>query len=53
VVLAEAGEREEVLVVNLDLSRLEFVRRNWPFLRDRRVDAYQGITSRLLDKPSR
>jgi N-carbamoylputrescine amidase len=53
VVLAEAGEREEVLVVDLDLSRLEFVRRNWPFLRDRRIDAYGGITSRLLDKPGR
>ncbi|HEY2804221.1 MAG TPA: carbon-nitrogen hydrolase [Gemmatimonadales bacterium] len=53
VVLAEAGEREETLVVDLDLTRLEFVRRNWPFLRDRRIDAYQGITSRMIDESQR
>jgi N-carbamoylputrescine amidase len=52
VVLAEAGEGEETLVVELDLSRLEYVRRNWPFLRDRRIDAYGGITSRFLERPS-
>ena len=46
VLLAEAGEGPETLVVELDLARLEFVRRNWPFLRDRRIDAYGGITSR-------
>ena len=46
VLLAEAGEGAETLVVELDLTRLEFVRRNWPFLRDRRIDAYAGITSR-------
>src|SRR5262245_4928783 len=50
VVLAEAGEGEEVLVVECDLGRVEEVRRNWPFLRDRRIDAYGGITSRLLDQ---
>jgi N-carbamoylputrescine amidase len=49
VVLAEAGTDEEVLVVECDLGRLEQVRRGWPFLRDRRIDAYAGITSRLLD----
>ena len=47
VVLAEAGAGEETLVVPLDLSRQEEVRRNWPFLRDRRIDAYGGITSRF------
>ena len=47
VVLAEAGEGEETLVVVLDLSRLEEVRRNWPFLRDRRIDAYGGIMARF------
>jgi len=52
VVLAEAGETPETLVVELDLARLEEVRRNWPFLRDRRVDAYQGITSRF-GRPAR
>jgi N-carbamoylputrescine amidase len=49
VVLAEAGEGEEVLVVDCDFGRVEEVRRNWPFLRDRRIDAYGGIGSRLLD----
>ena len=50
VVLAEAGEGEETLVVTCDLSRIEWVRRNWPFFRDRRIDAYAGITSRFLDR---
>ncbi len=51
VVLAEAPEdREELLVVELDRERLEEVRRNWPFLRDRRIDAYGGLTRRLLDQ---
>jgi N-carbamoylputrescine amidase len=50
VVLAEAGEGEETLVVPCDLSRIEFVRRNWPFLRDRRIDAYGDITRRFIDQ---
>ncbi len=49
VVLAEAGEGEETLVVELDLSRQEWVRRNWPFYRDRRIDAYGDLTSRFID----
>ncbi len=50
VVLAQASvEKEETLVVDVDLSRIEEVRRNWPFLRDRRIDAYEGITKRFLD----
>lgn len=49
VVLAEAGEEEEVLVVEIDLARCEGVRRNWPFFRDRRIDAYGGIERRFLD----
>ena len=44
-------EREETLVVPCDLSRIDEVRTNWPFLRDRRIDAYGGITRRLLDEP--
>jgi len=51
VVVAEAsGEREEILLAEVDLARLENVRRSWPFLRDRRIDAYAGITHRLLDE---
>jgi N-carbamoylputrescine amidase len=49
VVLAEAGEGEETLLGEVDLSRLEDVRRNWPFLRDRRIDAYIGLDRRFLD----
>ena len=49
VVIAEAGEGEETLVVDCDLGRVEEVRRGWPFLRDRRIDAYTGIAARLLD----
>src|SRR5712692_9083203 len=49
VVLAEAPlDAEAILVAPLDLKRLEDVRRNWPFLRDRRVDAYVGIDRRYL-----
>ncbi len=50
VVVAEAStDREEILLGEIDLSRIEEVRRNWPFLRDRRVDAYQGLAKRFLD----
>jgi N-carbamoylputrescine amidase len=49
-VLARAShEREEVLIVPCDLRRIEETRRNWPFLRDRRIDAYGDITRRLAD----
>ncbi|MDR0962007.1 MAG: carbon-nitrogen hydrolase [Mediterranea sp.] len=48
--LAEANnERPENLVVEIDLERSENVRRWWPFLRDRRIDAYEGLTRRFLD----
>ncbi len=50
VVLAEAPrDQEAVLVVECDRTHQEDVRRNWPFLRDRRIDAYAPITKRLLD----
>jgi N-carbamoylputrescine amidase len=52
VVIARAStDREEILLVEVDPSRIEDVRRNWPFLRDRRIDAYEGITKRFLDVP--
>lgn len=48
--LYRAPEKEEVeKIINVDLSRSEYVRRWWPFLRDRRIDAYGGLTSRYLD----
>jgi N-carbamoylputrescine amidase len=50
VVLAEgSADREEIVLAEVDLARIEDVRRNWPFLRDRRIDAYGGITRRFLD----
>ncbi len=50
VVLAEASlDREEILVGEVSLPRIDQVRTHWPFLRDRRVDAYAGIDRRLLD----
>lgn len=49
VVVAEApGDAAATLVVDVDLARVETVRRHWPFLRDRRVDAYRGIEQRFL-----
>lgn len=49
-VLAEAShDREETLIVECDPARIEEVRRNWPFLRDRRIDAYGPILNRVID----
>src|SRR6266404_4949257 len=49
IVLAEAPhDREAILIAEGDVKKMEDVRRNWPFLRDRRIDSYGGITSRLL-----
>jgi N-carbamoylputrescine amidase len=49
-VVAEASSTdEEILIVECDRRRIEEVRRNWPFLRDRRVDAYSAISRRWLD----
>jgi N-carbamoylputrescine amidase len=47
-VIAEAAhDREETMVVDCDLARIEETRRNWPFLRDRRIDAYHDLTRRF------
>ncbi len=48
-ILAKAGTGEETLVVPCDLDQVDVVRTHWPFLRDRRIDAYTGITQRFLD----
>jgi N-carbamoylputrescine amidase len=48
--LAKASSgKEEVLVVPLDLAQVETTRTHWPFLRDRRIDAYGDMTKRLID----
>ncbi len=50
-VLARAGhEREEIVIARCDLGLIDETRRNWPFLRDRRVDAYGGLLQRFLDR---
>jgi N-carbamoylputrescine amidase len=49
-ILAEAAhDKEEVVIAECDLRQIEEVRRNWPFLRDRRIDSYSGISHRFLD----
>ncbi len=47
--LYRAGTEEEGVTVDVDMRRCEQVRRWWPFLRDRRIDAYDGLTKRFLD----
>jgi len=49
VIAKAAHDREEILIGEIDLRQMEETRRNWPFLRDRRIDAYGPITSRYLD----
>jgi N-carbamoylputrescine amidase len=50
-IIAKAShQEEEILIGEIDLALLEDTRRNWPFLRDRRIDAYAPITSRFLDR---
>lgn len=49
-VIAQAShDREEILIAEIDPKLLEDTRRNWPFLRDRRIDAYGGIAQRYID----
>ena len=49
-ILAKAShDKEEILYADLDAKEVEITRQHWPFLRDRRIDAYGGITSRFLD----
>jgi N-carbamoylputrescine amidase len=47
--LAKAGLEPELLVAEVDLGRSEHVRRIWPFLRDRRIDAYGDLVKRYRD----
>jgi len=50
-VIAQASaDKEEILIAECDPHRIEDTRRNWPFLRDRRIDAYSGLTRRFLDE---
>src|ERR1043166_3771646 len=50
-IIAQAShDNEQVLITKCDLSKVEETRQHWPFLRDRRIDAYAGITQRLIDE---
>jgi N-carbamoylputrescine amidase len=44
-------DQEQILLVDCDLSRVNFSRTHWPFLRDRRIDAYGDLTERFVDQP--
>jgi N-carbamoylputrescine amidase len=48
-ILAKAGQGEEVLVAACDLGKVDATRTHWPFLRDRRIDAYGDLTKRYRD----
>jgi N-carbamoylputrescine amidase len=49
VIAKGSHDKEDILIAEVDSRVLEDTRRNWPFLRDRRIDAYAPITSRLID----
>ena len=46
-------EKEQILLAECDLALVEETRRHWPFLRDRRIDAYQGIDRRFMENQGR
>jgi N-carbamoylputrescine amidase len=49
-ILAKAGsDKEEILIVPVDLANVDTTRTHWPFLRDRRIDAYGNLTKRFVD----
>ncbi len=52
-ILARAShDQEEILLVECNLDQIDVVRTHWPFLRDRRIDAYGGLVKRFLDDDS-
>lgn len=51
VILSQASEnKEEIIMAEVNLEHLETIRRNWPFLRDRRIDSYGDILKRFIDE---
>jgi N-carbamoylputrescine amidase len=49
-ILAKASaQREEILLASVDLGQVDVTRTHWPFLRDRRIDAYGPLTKRWID----
>ncbi|TMA13023.1 MAG: carbon-nitrogen hydrolase [Deltaproteobacteria bacterium] len=52
-IIAHAGtDREEILIARCDLGKIAQARESWPFLRDRRIDAYSALSARFLDEGS-
>src|ERR1700686_1789955 len=51
IIAKAAPDQEELLIVDCDLTKIEETRQNWPFLRDRRVDAYNALSYRFLENP--
>ena len=52
IIAKASSDQEEVLVVECDLDKIEETRQNWPFLRDRRIDFYAPLSSRMIDPAS-
>lgn len=52
IIAKASADEEEVLVVECPLENIERTRQNWPFLRDRRIEAYQGLAYRFLETPT-
>ncbi len=49
ILVKASTNKEEILIVPVDLAQVDTTRTQWPFLRDRRIDAYEGLTRRLID----
>jgi N-carbamoylputrescine amidase len=50
IIAKASADQEETLIVECDLNKVEVTRQNWPFLRDRRIDAYNGLSYRFGDQ---
>ena len=53
IVAKASADKEEILVVECDLDLIEKTRQNWPFLRDRRIESYEGLAFRYLESPGK
>ena len=53
IVARAGGTGDEILIAKCDLGKIEETRQSWPFLRDRRIDAYGPLQSRAIEKPGR
>ena len=50
IVARAKSEKEEILIYDINLNKIENVRNHWPFLRDRRIDYYKGLTKNPKDE---